>query len=204
MNAPLAITTHHKIAKVIRTEIISGLIKPGTEIDEQQLAKKFGVSSAPVRDAIFQLNIEGVIECKKNTPPTVAPLISEDLRQLLLTLMQKIEIQAISSQINKARQADIDSLSIIFGCIKLHYKHNQLVDTAEAMIDFHKYLVDMEGGDELVNVWHPIVMRLVMNTDYTNINPEHFDYYKAIIEALTNQDELAALKALPKSLGFLS
>jgi DNA-binding transcriptional MocR family regulator len=43
----------------IADEIVSGVLEPGTPLDEQELAARFGVSRTPVREAIRQLSASG-------------------------------------------------------------------------------------------------------------------------------------------------
>lgn len=52
-------------------DIISGALSPGTRITQAQLASQFGVSLAPVREALRELNNEGLVELDPFTGVTV-------------------------------------------------------------------------------------------------------------------------------------
>src|SRR5678809_266639 len=71
----------------LRALIIDGRLAPGTRIVETEVAARLGVSRTPVRGALQRLQQEGFIvdsPTLQQTRPTVAPLTSEDARELFL------------------------------------------------------------------------------------------------------------------------
>ena len=54
------------IREVIREEIRSGLIGPGERLIEEDLADAFDVSRTPVREALRQLQVEGLVQSVHN------------------------------------------------------------------------------------------------------------------------------------------
>ena len=53
-------------------EIVSGLLEPGQALDEQELARRFGVSRTPVREAIRQLSASGLVQVRPHRSALVA------------------------------------------------------------------------------------------------------------------------------------
>jgi DNA-binding GntR family transcriptional regulator len=53
-------------------EILRGLISPGAALDETELARRFGVSRTPVREAIRQLDASGLVEVRPHRGAVVA------------------------------------------------------------------------------------------------------------------------------------
>lgn len=53
-------------------EIVSGALEPGTPLDEQELAARFGVSRTPVREAIRQLSSSGLVSVRPHRGAVVA------------------------------------------------------------------------------------------------------------------------------------
>ena len=71
----------------LRELIIDGRLAPGTRIVETDVAARLGVSRTPVRGALQRLQQEGYVidsPTLRQTRPTVAPLTSEDARELFL------------------------------------------------------------------------------------------------------------------------
>ena len=50
-----------KIYQALRSDILSGAFKDNEELKENTLAKSYGVSRTPVREAIRQLALEGLV-----------------------------------------------------------------------------------------------------------------------------------------------
>jgi DNA-binding GntR family transcriptional regulator len=53
-----------QVAELLRQRIISGLIPQGSPLIERELGEQFGVSRIPVRDALIQLEGEGLVVSK--------------------------------------------------------------------------------------------------------------------------------------------
>jgi DNA-binding GntR family transcriptional regulator len=53
-------------------EIIGGVLEPGAALDEMNLARRFGVSRTPVREAIRQLAASGLVEARAHRGALVA------------------------------------------------------------------------------------------------------------------------------------
>jgi len=71
----------------LRTLIIEGRLAPGTRLVETDVAARLGVSRTPVRGALQRLQHEGYVvdsPTLQQTRPTVAPLTSDDARELFL------------------------------------------------------------------------------------------------------------------------
>jgi len=55
---------YEEVADQLRVRIFAHELAPGTWIDEQTLAKEFGISRTPLREAIKVLAAEGIITMK--------------------------------------------------------------------------------------------------------------------------------------------
>ena len=63
----------------IADEIVRGVLKPGTTLDETELASRFGVSRTPVREALRQLAASGLIDARAHRTAVVAQPTEGDL-----------------------------------------------------------------------------------------------------------------------------
>src|SRR5215207_7737784 len=71
----------------LRELIIDGRLAPGARIVETDVAARLGVSRTPVRGALQRLQQEGFVvdsPTLRQTRPTVAPLTSDDARELFV------------------------------------------------------------------------------------------------------------------------
>lgn len=74
----------------LRRAILNGAIGPGKEFMLRETARRFGVSTAPVRDAIRILQSEGLVHVKRARSAVVALMSSKDLAAIC-ELRRRIE-----------------------------------------------------------------------------------------------------------------
>lgn len=71
------------IAEALRDDILSGRRASGERLVEEAIAKTFGVSRVPVREALAQLEAEGFVTTIRYRGATVSTTLRKDNRELL-------------------------------------------------------------------------------------------------------------------------
>ncbi|MFD0936218.1 GntR family transcriptional regulator, partial [Methylobacterium trifolii] len=80
-----------RLRQTIEDEIVAGRIAVGARLDETQLAARFGVSRTPIREALLQLAVTGLVETK----PRKGTIVSAPEPQHLLAMFETMaEIEA--------------------------------------------------------------------------------------------------------------
>jgi len=69
---PVRRTRAEELRLQLADEIVRGVLHPGAGLDEMELARRFGVSRTPVREAIRQLAASGLIEARAHRGAVVA------------------------------------------------------------------------------------------------------------------------------------
>lgn len=77
-----SVTLSESIRVGLADEITSGQLPPGTEIDEQAIARRFGASRTPVREALRQLAASGLVTIEPRRGVRVAALTTNRLGEL--------------------------------------------------------------------------------------------------------------------------
>jgi len=93
----------------LHRDIIAGKLKPGQRIIISELAKEFGFSEIPIREAIRSLETAGLVRFT----PHVGAVISEfNEREFLEIYIIRIELEALATRLAVAHitEADLDSL----------------------------------------------------------------------------------------------
>ncbi|GJD51181.1 hypothetical protein OPKNFCMD_3933 [Methylobacterium crusticola] len=80
-----------RLRQTIEDEIVDGVLRPGDRLDEVQLAERFGVSRTPIREALLQLAVTGLIEVK---PRRGAVVSTPDPARLLEMFETMAEVEA--------------------------------------------------------------------------------------------------------------
>jgi DNA-binding GntR family transcriptional regulator len=73
------------IRQALAEEIATGLLNPGTPLDEQQIATRFGASRTPVREALRQLAVTGMVDIRPRRGVTVAMMTAERIMDMFET-----------------------------------------------------------------------------------------------------------------------
>lgn len=72
------------IRETLREAILDSQLTPGTRLREEELARYFGVSRTPVREALQVLRTEGIVEFVPNQGARVVTLTTDDILALYL------------------------------------------------------------------------------------------------------------------------
>ncbi|MGI9371408.1 MAG: GntR family transcriptional regulator, partial [Hyphomicrobiales bacterium] len=70
------------IVDVVRKDIVTGALQGGHKLGQENLAKRFSVSRMPVREALRQLEAEGLVRFHPNKSAVVVPASIADLREI--------------------------------------------------------------------------------------------------------------------------
>lgn len=187
-----------QIAEQLRSDVISGELPPGTKLNEQGLATRFGVSRGPIRDVLLQLTKEGLLVTKNNVGASVNEMLTPAMQKLMIDIRRRIEMFAARQLKGQLTDDDFDALDNLLERFQNAFENGDFTEVTRADIAFHKYLVERAGGDELVNLWYPVVLRMRMNYKRIDSPTQGVDEHKAIIDALRDDNvnrAAAALKA---------
>ncbi len=99
----------HRIFEELRADIISCGIAPGEEVREGELARRFGVSKSPIRDALQKLEFEGLVEISPRRGHRVAPISVSDAADIL-EMRMVLEAAAVRKAAQGASDAQLAQL----------------------------------------------------------------------------------------------
>lgn len=98
-----------RIATEIRNAVLSGEMRPGMRIRQELLASHFGASRIPVREALKQLENEGLVVMAPNRGAWIADVNSEESIEIY-KIREALEPIAIGESIPYLTAEDIDTL----------------------------------------------------------------------------------------------
>lgn len=106
------------IEETLRNAILDGRLPCGTAIRQEALAQLFGVSRMPVREALRQLEAQGLLQVVQYKGAVVAPLIEDDsletyeLRQLLEAQALRLSVPLLSNEDFEEVEGYIEALEV--------------------------------------------------------------------------------------------
>jgi DNA-binding GntR family transcriptional regulator len=99
------------LVREIRERLLSGEIKGGDPLKQDQLAKQFGVSRIPVREALLQLDAEGLVRFFPHRGAVAAELSFEEANELF-DLRVLLETAVLGKAIDRLTQQDLDRAAV--------------------------------------------------------------------------------------------
>jgi len=101
----------NKIFVLVRGEILDCTLMPGEELREVELARRYGVSKSPVRDAMQKLEFEGLVEIEPRRGHRVKPISVSDAEDIL-ELRIILETGTVRKIITTARDDEVAALDV--------------------------------------------------------------------------------------------
>lgn len=154
--------------EAIREAIISGKLKPGERILESQIAAELGISRAPVREAIRQLESEGLLVSLPHRGTYVTRFSAQDAYEVY-TLRAVLEGFAASLVATNAQENTLVQLQECVDTMRKYAKDNDLHGMIEADMHFHQILCQASQHERLFEVWNSMSLQIRAFVSITNL-----------------------------------
>ena len=182
-----------KILDAIR----AGAISPGDRLVERDVAERFGVSRAPVRDAIHRLEGLGIAERRMPRGVFVRPWTRQDDAELL-SLNNVLILLSVQTGIHRLTKDDLRELDAIVA------RGQELVDTEELTyadateleIAFHKVIIKASGHRRLIELTDNLYLTLALypREVYEYLHGRHWlQLHARLLDTLRRRDYDAAV-----------
>jgi DNA-binding GntR family transcriptional regulator len=143
-----------EIVEWVARGIIEGRLRPGDDLNSVDLAKRFSVSRTPVREALFVLSREGLVDWSPRRRPRVSTLNIKDVREIY-QLRAVLYAQVSYAIVEQANDDDIAAL---------WRAHKRLADVA-AREDVDGYFwANVQFRDEELRVSRNNIFKEVLDT----------------------------------------
>lgn len=182
----------------LRENILSGKYKDGMELREITIGEELGVSRTPVREALRQLELEGLVKIVPNKGAYVTSINAKDIkdiykmRSMLEGLCAKWATRYITDE-------QIDELEEIIYLSEYYLKRKsqgKAVQVTELDGKFHLVLYEAANSRMLGHVlrdFHKYVqVARTMSVRSEDRAKKSIEEHKAILDAIKNKDELKA------------
>src|SRR3954466_16410023 len=144
-------TISSAVAEELRRRIVDGEFKSGFQLRQDALATEFGVSRIPVREALMQLEAEGLVKILPHRGAVVSELSIEEVQELF-ELRALLEPRLLKASAKHLTEADYERLSHILQeySSELHAMH--VSRWGELNREFHMVLYQHAGQPRSVAI----------------------------------------------------
>ena len=197
INRPL----YEDVADRLREQIFSKELAPGSWLDEQSLAKQFGISRTPMREAIKVLASEGLITMKMRRGAYVTEVARKDLEQIF-TILSLLEGEAAREAAAKASEEELNQLDYWHHRLEKAAADRDIEQFFEINGKFHELIREIAGNCWMNGVIEDLrkVLKLHRRDSLTSTGrlQNSLIEHRAILNALLKRDQAGAESIMRK------
>ena len=180
-----------RVFNKIREDILSGKYSQKEELKENTIGLELGVSRTPVREALRQLELEGLVNIIPNKGAYVNNISEKDMHDIYI-IRSYLEGLCAKWACEHITQEQIDELEEVVYLSEFHAKKEHHEQIVELDNKFHQLIYEASNSkilDHVLSDFHHYVQRirkitLASENRVTNSNKEH----TAILEAIKQRD----------------
>jgi len=187
------------VADQLRSRIFAHDLAPGAWIDEQSLAKEFGISRTPMREAIKVLAAEGLITMKLRRGAYVTEVNRGDLEQIF-TVLSLLEGEATKQAATKAKESDLNALDDLHLRLEKAAADRNLDLFFDTNVRFHERIIAIAANPWMTSVINDLrkVLKLQRKDSLSRSGrlQQSLSEHREILKALLKRDPVAAEQAM--------
>ncbi len=191
-------TLAQQVRSALAERIMSGELPPGARLKDNEVAGLFGTSNTPVREALRELEKDGLVVVRPHRGCLVRPLNPEELAEAAEVRIV-LEAHAVRVATAKLSPSDLEGLAALVDAYEAAFANGDRVQVRELSDAFHQRLIAAAGNRVLaVAIEHACNCIALARHYYTESLPQpDVASYRTILEALQVRDgeRAAALMA---------
>jgi DNA-binding GntR family transcriptional regulator len=198
-----------EIGNAIREAIASGDLKPGDRIVETQWAKDLGVSQSPVREAIRELEMIGLVENIPYQGCIVRKATKQDMKDAYRVRMY-LEMLGVQDAVEIATEEQLNEVYKVYKDMETDAKKNAFNSYTKKNELFHEKIIGISQNKLLLRLWkqshiqdstffgtqlsdqplidlaerHKIIYDAIVDRDEKRAKDAIFDHFQELIDEL--------------------
>ncbi len=180
-----------RVFNAIENAILNGEYKDGDSLNELKISKELGVSRTPVREALMQLELEGLVNNIPNKGAVVVGVSEQDTRDIYEI---RIRIEGLAAKLctEKITDEELHALEKIVDLQEFFLLKNDTEQIWKLDSDFHKIIYDASRSRPLrfmLSNFHNYIKKARDNSLHTEGRAEKtVAEHRAILSAIKNND----------------
>ena len=191
-----------QIKDVILQRIVEGSLEPGSRIVETRIAQELGVSQAPVREALRDLEQLGCVVHEPNRGCSVRAFSAEELLEAfpVRAALEALAARLAAERITTAELAELDQL---LERMRKAAREGDAHEQSQANASFHATVVRAARNRTLERQWQMLepYSRTYLTVSRPGIDLVHLsDRHVPVLDALRRRDRAKAAEAMEEHL----
>lgn len=167
------------IVKHLRDAIVQGELPPGTRLLEADLSQRFEVSRGPIREALRQLEQEGLVASFPYRGSEVLGVSEEEVHRVLIPIRLSIEQFCFPRAMRAMDAAAVAAVGGVIEDMRRGAAEGDLKRVVEADIHFHQLVLEHAGLPHALQIWLAIEPRI---RAYFYRHGRHQDLHQIVLE----------------------
>jgi DNA-binding GntR family transcriptional regulator len=187
------------VVKRLRNSIVSGDLELGQPLSERQLAELLEVSKTPVREAMAQLRLEGLIRILPQRGAFVFTLSQQEVVEIC-ELRQALETNALRAAMERNPARFADALSVVVQRMRKARAKDDVKSYLNEDTRFHECFFEYCGNSLMAQNYGLFVGKIAALRTHLAHKPQHtelsFREHKHMLDAVSRGDAVSALSVL--------
>jgi DNA-binding GntR family transcriptional regulator len=181
------------VRQKLRDEIVSGRLNPGDPIAERAVAEEFHVSRVPVREALIQLERDGLVEISPGRGAQVKRFNASNIESLY-HLREALEGMAARLAAVRMRPGELATFRLKFHAISASPAHEDLASISRLGDEFHSAVIHGSRNSMIIDMSDSIAdrVRMARRVSYGQMDAASVgkatQEHLAIVEAICERD----------------
>jgi DNA-binding GntR family transcriptional regulator len=188
-----------QVADLLRTSIIKGDIRQGAKVVERELAEALGVSRVPVRDALMQLEAEGLV-VSKLSGRYVVELTERDVKELyqIRVVLEKLAVRLV---MERATPQQLQALTDKLDDMRLAVEQQHTRAYVHDDVEIHRLIWELSGNYHLQRIFHSMIGPIFI---FASSHARVYDWgvtlslHEDLIKAIVDRDKDTAFEAVER------
>lgn len=179
--APPTLRAH--VVRMLRADILAGRYRPGDRLNESQIARELNISRIPVREALSQLQEQGLVVNRERRGMFVISLGAEEVRQIssLRIILEAEAIKLARSHMTPAVLAQLEALMA-----QMEAWNGTLLDAAALDLEFHRVIWRATGNPYLERALNTLMVPMFAHRTLEHVSREirrwRLSHHRALLE----------------------
>lgn len=196
---PNLISLSDEVSNTIKERILKGEYHIGEKLKENQIAYELKVSRTPIREALKQLEKEGLVESIPNRGSFVLGLTKRDIEDIY-AVRAAVEVLAADWAVSRITGEELKQLREVFDLMEFYSEKQNSDKVLELNKEFHQIIYHASGSrflSQLLKSYQEYVEETRKATVYCSENlPLILEEHRNILEAICMRDGQLAKERL--------
>lgn len=164
---PIANSISDRVYQTLKKAIVRGELKPGSRLRVLDIASKFDISQAPVREALERLKQEELVVGKPNKGSVVSDITLKEIRDVygLRMLLEDYAVRETMARLQGEQFAPLDD---IMERMKQAAEEDDPYQIVELDMEFHGFFYKNCNNEQINHIWNNIKVKIARFIAVTN------------------------------------